>query len=49
MGCIKLDILEKSFVPMKVVYSSSDVEQKSVQRFLSVDPLCNWRVSFGYT
>lgn len=39
MGCIKLDILEKSFVPMKVVYSSSDVEQKSVQRFLSVDPL----------
>jgi hypothetical protein len=39
MGCIKLDILEKSFVPMKVVYSSSDVEQKSVQRFLRVDPL----------
>jgi hypothetical protein len=39
MGCIKLDILEKSFVPMKVVYSNFDVEQKSVQRFLSVDPL----------
>lgn len=38
MSCIKLDILEKSFVPMKVVYRSSDVEQKSVQRFLSVDP-----------
>jgi hypothetical protein len=38
MSCIKLDILEKSFAPMKVVYRSSDVEQKSVQRFLSVDP-----------
>lgn len=41
MSCIKLDILEKSFVPMKVVYRSSDVEQKSVQRFLSVDPLAD--------
>jgi uncharacterized protein RhaS with RHS repeats len=39
MGCIKLDILEKSFVPMKVVYRNFDVEQKNVQRFLSVDPL----------
>ena len=38
MGCIKLDILEKSFVPMKVVYRNFDVEQKNVQRFLSVDP-----------
>ena len=41
MGCIKLDILEKSFVPMKVVYRNFDVEQKSVQRFLSVDPLAH--------
>ncbi|WP_363319683.1 DUF3238 domain-containing protein, partial [Flavobacterium sp.] len=39
MSCIKLDILEKSFVPMKVVYRSSDVEQNNVQRFLSIDPL----------
>ena len=39
MGCIKLDILEKSFVLMKVVYRNFDVEQKNVQRFLRVDPL----------
>ncbi len=38
MGCIKLDILEKSFVPMKVVYRNFDVEQKNVQRFLRIDP-----------
>lgn len=41
MGCIKLDILEKSFVPMKVVYSNFDFEQKNVQRFLSVDPMAD--------
>jgi hypothetical protein len=39
MGCIRLDILEKPFVPMKVVYRSSDVEQKNIQRFFNVDPL----------
>lgn len=38
MGCIKLDILEKSFVPMKVVYSNSNFEQKNIQRWLRVDP-----------
>ena len=41
MGCIRLDIIEKSFVPMKVVYRKSDFEQKSVQRFMSVDPLAH--------
>ncbi len=39
MGCIKLDILEKSFVPMKVVYRNFGVEQNNAQRFLRVDPL----------
>ncbi len=39
MGCIRLDIIEKSFVPMKVVCRKSDFDQKSVQRFLSLDPL----------
>lgn len=33
--------IKKSFVPMKVVYRNFDVEQKSVQRFLSVDPLAD--------
>lgn len=43
MGCIRLDIIEKSFVPMKVVYRKSDFEQKSVQRFMSVDPMAHMR------
>lgn len=38
MGCLKLDILERDFVPMKVVYGKSVVRQKNVQRFYSVDP-----------
>lgn len=38
MGCIRLDILEKSTVPLKVVYRKSDVGQKSEQSFMSVDP-----------
>ena len=41
MGCIRLDILEKSTVPLKVVYRKSDVGQKSEQRFTSVDPLAD--------
>jgi hypothetical protein len=41
MGCIKIDILEKSFVPMKIVYRNFDVEQNNVQRFLSIDPLAD--------
>ena len=49
MGCIKLDILEKSFVSMKIVYSNFDVEQKNVQRFLSVDPLVEQTMdAYGY-
>jgi hypothetical protein len=39
MGCIRLDILEREFTPLKVVYRANEPKQKSVQRFLSTDPL----------
>ena len=39
MGCLKLDILERDFVPMKIVYGKSVVRQKNVQRFNSIDPM----------
>jgi len=39
MGCLKLTYQKVESSPLKVVYRRSDVEKKSVQRFLSVDPL----------
>lgn len=41
MACIKLDILDRSYSPLKVVYRKSESEQKVVQRFMSVDPLAS--------
>ncbi len=39
MGCIKLDILNREFTGLKVVYRNPSSDKKSAQRFLSVDPL----------
>ena len=41
MGCLKLTYQKVESSPLKVVYRRSDVEKKSVQRFLSVDPLAH--------
>lgn len=38
MGCLKLDILEREYTPLKVVYRAGEPKQKTVQRFYSVDP-----------
>lgn len=40
MGCLKLAYQEQK-TPLKVVYGGKFFEQKSVQRFLSVDPLAS--------
>ena len=39
MGCLKLTYNQAFETPLKVVYRTAAVEQKSVQGFLSVDPL----------
>ncbi len=39
MACIKLDILDRSYSRLKVVYRKAELSEKGVQRFLSVDPL----------
>ena len=39
MACIKLDILNDEFAPLKVVYRKGHGCEKSVQGFISVDPL----------
>lgn len=41
MGCLKLTYQKVESSPLKVVHRSSDVKQKSEQRFLSVDPLAD--------
>lgn len=45
MGCIKLDILRNEFTGLKVVYKNAGPQQKSVQRFMSVDPMAHLRES----
>lgn len=47
MGCLRIDILEESKSPLKVVHRSSDVKQKSVQRFISVDPMADLMPSWS--
>jgi RHS repeat-associated protein len=39
MGCLKLTYNQAFETPLKVVYRTAAAEQKSVQRFLRVDPL----------
>lgn len=41
MACIKLDILNDEFAPLKVVYRKGHGCEKSVQGFISVDPLAS--------
>jgi hypothetical protein len=38
MGCLKLDILEREYTPLKVVYRANEPKQNNVQRFYSTDP-----------
>ena len=39
MGCIKLDILEQDYKPLKAIKGTLKKTEKVAQRFLSVDPL----------
>ena len=45
MGCLKLTYHQAFETPLKVVYRTKEAEQKSVQRFLSVDPLSEMTIS----
>lgn len=47
MGCLKLDILQNQFTGLKVVYKNAEPQQKSVQRFLRVDPLAETMPSWS--
>ncbi len=38
MACIKLDILDRSYSRLKVVYRKAELSEKGVQRFLRLDP-----------
>jgi hypothetical protein len=39
MGCLKLEILQKNYTPLKVVQGKGESTEKVVQRWLSIDPV----------
>ncbi|HTO16290.1 MAG TPA: hypothetical protein VLZ83_10985, partial [Edaphocola sp.] len=41
MGCLKLNLLEQSFVPMKIVYKKHDEEYIRLDSHLGIDPLAD--------
>lgn len=47
MGCLKLTYHQNTETPLKVVYRTTAVKQKPVQRFYRVDPLAEKMPSWG--
>lgn len=48
MGCLKLEILDQYYTPLKVVQGKGESTEKVVQRWLSVDPMTYpWQSSYA--